>query len=162
MNSIGYLNNSMYVFTNFNVVFNLDLNLNYKGSIPLKDYNGDVYVYSESKDELIFYSLYTFTPVNNDKKLFMKIDKSGQCVPYYIKKNKDQLTNLYQMPQGQAGYEIQVGQKIYFQTNNFAYEIPESFRRLNDYTCIDIDYSDKYVAFFRVNDKKIEITVYEY
>jgi len=163
MTSIGFLNNSLYVFTNAGIAFNLDMDLHYKSSISMKDYNGDVYIYSESEDELIVYSLYA--SMSNDKidqTLYYKINKNGQCAPYYIQKKSYKLDQFYQTPQGYAGGEIQVENKLYFQTNNFAYEIPESFKKLNDYSCLDVDYSNKYVVHFKVNNKRIEIIVYEY
>jgi len=172
LSSMGYLNNSLYIFSDFNTIFKLDLDLDFKNLIFLKDYNGEIYVYSENEDKLIFYSLYTFSLEGNGndlvksdditKTLFMNIDKNGDCKPYYLAKELVGSKNLLQTPQEKAGYEIKFKGKLYFQTNNFAYEIPESFKNLNDYSCLDVDYSDKYVVRFKTNNKRVEILVCEY
>jgi len=162
LTSIGFLNNSLYVFTNFDKVFNLDMDLNFKESFIMKDYNGDVYVYSESKDELIIYSLYAFSMNDSIATQFVRINKNNQYSLFPINVNRDKLRKLYQKPQGRAGAEIQLGNILYFQTNDFTYEIPESLKKINNYSCVDVDYSDNYIVSFKANNKRVEIIIYEY
>jgi len=162
--SIGQLNNLLYIFTNAQIAYILDKNLQYKGSIILKDYNGDVNIYSEGKDTLTVFNIAAYWDDAYGKLnlIKFKVDVNGHCIPDTVPVDDDEFQYLERKSNGKESKEFIIGNKMFLRTKMFTYEISESLKDLNNYACIDVDYSDKYLVYFKVNSKRLKLTVLEY
>jgi len=164
LTTIGYLNNQLYILTNFNTIYVLDLDLNYLRTIFLKDYLGPVFVGSETPDTLTILNM--VNSYNNKAgdycPIKMKIDKYDHCTLDSTEFNDEDFNSITEKSSGIIAPEITINKKMYLQINKFLYEIPESVSDVNDYNCSNVDYSNNQIVFFTINKSKIVINVLNY
>jgi len=174
LTSIGYINNTIYVFTTYDIVYLFDQELHYKKSVLLQNYRGDIYPYSENKDSLVVYKMDALTEglFDIDHGLIktthtgifnlIKIENNGKISNCKTKADHDMYDFLYGRENGSLGKEIPWKNKLLLNIYGVFYEMPYSFHNLNTYGCIDVDYTDKYVVCYKSSKAKLEVTICEY
>jgi hypothetical protein len=162
LGSIGYFNNTIYIFTFLGRVHLLDRSLESKGSFFLPDYIGSVDIYNENLNYLTIYRNPDDMFQNKEHKNFLKrmmIDKKNNYIfDTIILQSNESLSRLRK----KVGEEIKQDNKLIFKTTDSEYEIPYSINIEKDYDCKRIDYSDKYLVSFVVNKDVFKLTVFEY
>ena len=175
--SLGYINQTIYVFSNYDVVYLFDEDIKYKKSIILSNYR-NAYPYSENKDSLVVYNMDALTDALFDGEKvgihgliktkrtgilnLIKIGNDGKISNIKINADYNMYDFLYGKQNGYPGEEIPWENKFLLKIHDVFYEIPYSFRHLNRYGCIDVDNTNKYVICYKASKAKLEVTICEY
>jgi len=162
LSSLGYLNNQLYVLTDFNIVYIMDLDLNYKRSILLSDFAGEVFVNYEKPDSLILTNMLNYY---NDKDgdlclINIIIDKYDRCVrDSTCPENFDLLIDR---SSGIFAPEVTIRKKLFLNIHDLLYEIPVSIENVNHYACYNVDFSNGRLTYYEINKNRIKIEVLDY
>jgi len=169
LTSIGYINNTIYIFTTFNIVYLFDKGLHYKGSIFLQNYRGAIYPYSENKDSLVVYNIDAWDDALGETKKtgilsLIKINNNGRISNIKINADNDIFEFLNGKQNGCPGEVIPWGNKLLLKIHDVSYEIPNNLYYLNKYncSCINVDYTEKCVVCYKASKAKLEVTICEY
>jgi len=160
--SLGYLNNQLYLITNWNIVYIMDLDLNYKRSILLKNFVGRIFLSFESLDSLV---LTNKDDGGNDKEGYdcpinYIIDKYDHCVRDSTRpENFDLLIDRFS---GIFAPEVTIKKKLFLNIHDILYEIPVSIENVNSYDCYNVDFSKGRLTYYEMNKNRIKIEVLDY
>lgn len=160
--SLGYLNNQLYLITDRNIVYIMDLDLNYKRSILLKNFVGRIFLSFESPDSLV---LTNMDDCYNDKEGYLCpinyiIDKYDHCVRDSTRPENFDL--LLDRSSGIIAPEVIIKKKLFLNINDLLYEIPVSIENLNPYDCYNVDFSKGRLTYYEMNKNRIKIEVLDY
>lgn len=169
LRSIGVFNNLLYVFSDKEDVFILDLNLQLKEhfKIGTDKWNGVKDILEVTVDTLTIYRSISDVKQLSDGRIqlsLIKIDKSNNITKsklYYpdYESYSAQLFNI----RGLLYKEERAGNKDYLVTPYGKFEIPEVLPNTSTYyDSKNLDFNQEIIAYFNINPQKVVITVCEY